>query len=210
MSQQPAVTARHPRWRTSTLRSRKRQVTIVASENPVKIEATRAGFQKMFPQKRWAMVGMTGDSGVSDQPLSDRETLRGAQQRARRARRQAPQADYWVGIEGGVEEIEGKMFAFAWVVVLSRRGTGIGRTASFQLPPRISRQVKAGHELGITIDELFSQKHSKQKSGAIGMLSQGVVDRKALYTQGVIAALIPLKRRSLYTREDARINRGNS
>ena len=51
-------------------------------------------------------------SGVSDQPRSEQETLEGARNRARSAARGYPHADYWVGIEGGIEDT-GSMAAFA-------------------------------------------------------------------------------------------------
>ena len=56
-------------------------------------------------------------SGVRPQPLSDAETLQGALNRVQHAAHLVPQADYWVGIEGGVEERQGSMEAFAWIVV---------------------------------------------------------------------------------------------
>jgi non-canonical (house-cleaning) NTP pyrophosphatase len=55
--------------------------------------------------------------------MSDAETLLGAQNRAQRVRELEPGADYWVGIEGGVDfdpdDASGETVRnFAWVVVL--------------------------------------------------------------------------------------------
>lgn len=173
---------------------------IVASKNPVKLQATLAGFQKMFPDEEWSVEGIHMDSGVGDQPNSDEETLQGAENRARRLKRRHPSADFWVGIEGGLEEKNETMFTFAWVIVLGKDGAGMGRTTSFQLPPKVARQIKQGLELGEAMDKLFSKVYSKQKEGAIGILSDGVIDRTQLYTPAVIAALIPMKKHKLYRR----------
>jgi inosine/xanthosine triphosphatase len=95
------------------------QQLVIASQNPVKVNATLSGFCRSFPGCRFTAVGIRVDSGVSDQPTSDEETRLGAVQRAAAAQHQRPEADYWVGIEGGLETIAGQMMAFAWVVIHS-------------------------------------------------------------------------------------------
>ncbi|KAJ6443472.1 NTPase [Purpureocillium lavendulum] len=79
-------------------------VVIVSSKNPVKIGAARQGFAQMFPGAGFDIRGLSVPSGVPDQPFSDQETLDGATNRANNARAAAPDADYWVGIEGGVDD----------------------------------------------------------------------------------------------------------
>lgn len=79
------------------------KTVIVASHNPVKLQAVRAGFTRMFPGETFDFQGMAAPSGVPDQPFSSLETLRGARNRAEGVRAAAPQADFWVGVEGGVE-----------------------------------------------------------------------------------------------------------
>jgi len=75
---------------------------VVASQNPVKIAATRRGFASMFPRRAFHLHPVEVPSGVRPQPLSDAETLQGALNRVQHAAHLVPQADYWVGIEGGV------------------------------------------------------------------------------------------------------------
>jgi hypothetical protein len=83
------------------------QTLVVASQNPVKIEATRRGFASMFPGRAFHLHPVEVPSGVRPQPLSDAETLQGALKRVQHAAHLVPQAAYWVGIEGGVEECQG-------------------------------------------------------------------------------------------------------
>lgn len=54
---------------------------IVASQNPVKINTTKLGFQLMLPDEEFEFIGVKADSGVSDQPMSNEETLNGAKSR---------------------------------------------------------------------------------------------------------------------------------
>src|SRR5687767_9772033 len=103
-----------------------RQV-IVASHNPVKINAALQGFTLMFPKSTYSSRGVAVPSGVPEQPLSDEETLLGATNRAENARALEPGADYWVGIEGGIDEDNGSLRSFAWVVVIEKEGGRLGR-----------------------------------------------------------------------------------
>ena len=174
------------------------KLLIVASKNPVKIKAVLEGFKKIFPNERFSVKSVDVESGVSDQPMSDEETVKGAQNRARNAQQLFPKADFAVGIEGGVEMRGTETFTFAWVVVVAKTEEGKGKTASFQLPEKVASQLKEGKELGDVMDEIFGKKNSKQREGAIGILTDGVIDRTQLYTPAVIAALIPFKKKHLY------------
>jgi inosine/xanthosine triphosphatase len=164
---------------------------IVASTNPVKIQSALGGFQRMFPDQAFEAEGMSAPSDVRDQPMSDAETLRGATNRARHARDLAPNADYWVGIEGGAAEDEGEMIVFAWVVVLSHEKMGKSRTGAFYLPEEVARLVRNGMELGHADDAVFGRSNSKQEDGSVGLLTGGVIDRTLYYEHAVVLALIP-------------------
>ncbi|KAK4125419.1 Maf/Ham1 [Parathielavia appendiculata] len=214
---------------------------IVASKNPVKIRAAHNAFIRMFPPPSgtsttvstsifplqettivtssagtttpaWHTVrGVSVSSGVPDQPISDAETLLGARNRAERARELEPGADYWVGIEGGVDfdpedETEEMMRSFAWVVVLGPRAgskldagengmmmLGKARTATYYLPRETSRLVKGGMELGHADEVMFGGRNSKQKNGSVGLLTGDVIDRGGYYEEAVVLALIPFR-----------------
>lgn len=161
----------------------------VASKNPVKREAVRLGFLAYFPEVD--LHGISVESGVSDQPFSDEETYLGATNRAEGARLLQPGADYWVGIEGGIEERGDGICAFAWIVIIDKYKTGKSRTTSFQLPAKVVELLHQGYELGVANDILFKKENSKQKSGAVGILTHDAVSRTELYKQAVQLALIP-------------------
>ncbi len=175
---------------------------IVASGNPVKINSVKNGFTRMFPDMKFAVRGIKFQSPVNEQPIGDDETLRGADARARQARVLEPQADYWVGIEGGVDGNAEEMATFAWVVVYSRSNRGIARTAAFFLPQEVAALVASGKELGEADDIFFGRTNSKQGNGAIGILTADVIDRQGLYEPAVIMALIPFKNPHLFPVEE--------
>ena len=153
----------------------------------------------MFPGQGFDVQNVSVPSGVSIQPRTNAETLQGALNRSAEAARRLPDADYWVGVEGGVEETgEGDMAAFAWVAVRDSHQVGRGRTGAFYLPPSIADLVLQGKELGEADDIVFGRTNSKQENGAVGLLTGDVIDRAQLYEQAVILALIPFKNSTLY------------
>ena len=174
---------------------------IVASQNPVKINAAEGGFRQMFAEESINVYGIDVPSDVSAQPQGNPETLRGARNRAENARRANPLADYWVGIEGGVEEESGSLSAFAWIVILSPKQCGKGRTGTFFLPTFVANLLKQGYELGEVDDMVFGKMNSKQDNGAIGLLTANVLNRTKLYEHAVILALLPFKNPEIYQSE---------
>jgi inosine/xanthosine triphosphatase len=172
---------------------------VVASNNPVKIRAAIGGFRDAFPDGIFRVSGLDVASGVGDQPRTDAETLRGAEARAARAMAVAPNASFWVGIEGGVADMEERLAAYAWVVVRSRDRTGRARTGTFFLPEAVARLVRDGVELGEADDRVFGCIDSKREGGAVGLLTGGVIDRAALYQHAVTLALVPFRNPNLYS-----------
>jgi len=172
---------------------------IIASQNPVKINSVERGFARMFPGMVYQCDGVSVPSGVADQPMSDAEALRGAEQRAKNARAHSPDANYWIGIEGGVEEKYGSMEAFAWVVVIDAQVVGRGRSCSFFLPQAVIDLIRDGKELGDADDEVFGRTNTKQQNGAVGLFTGDAVTRTSAYADAVTMALIPFKNTEYYT-----------
>lgn len=174
---------------------------VVGSTNPVKVGAVRAVFEKYFPGCQ--VVGIKVPSGVGEQPMSEQETVQGARQRAYAALETDQEADYGVGLEGGVTEINatspswqgmhktGKLFECAWVAVVKRDEAkeGLGGGLYFELPDQVAKRIRAGEELGPIMEELL-QYDVKRTDGAIGVFSKGQLGRQGAYEQIVTTALL--------------------
>ncbi len=164
----------------------------VASTNPTKIHAVLSGFKLMFPSEEFSVEGMSVPSGVSEQPQSDDETFQGARNRCKNIFHVKQDADFTVGIEGGIEEKSFGMEAFAWVVIKSRDDLfGAGRTATFFLPQNIADLIRQGKSLGEADNIVFGRVNSQQEQGAVGLLTHGVLDRTKCAVDAVVLALIP-------------------
>lgn len=171
---------------------------IIASRNPIKVNATILAFKKTFPDKVFQFEGAHISSDISDQPMSNNETLTGAMNRSNNAKLEFKDADYWIGIEGGVEKKGKEMQVFAWIFIQSKDMKGKARTATFDLPKKIIELIDSGMELGDADDIVFHRKNSKQKNGAVGILTKDLIDREKYYTHAIIMALIPFNNMELY------------
>ncbi|EGR1985182.1 TPA: non-canonical purine NTP phosphatase [Vibrio parahaemolyticus] len=163
------------------------QKVIIASLNPAKINAVKSAFQSAFPQQAFEFVGISVPSEVADQPMTNEETHRGALNRVKNAKLEMPTADFYVGLEAG---IEGNV-TFAWMVIESDTHRGESRSASLILPPEVLAQLADANELGDVMDKVFGTENIKQKGGAISLLTQNQLTRSSVYHQALILALIP-------------------
>ena len=152
----------------------------------------------MFPDKEFEFAGISVSSSVSSQPSSDNETFAGAKNRADNASKEIKDADFYVGLEGGVEHIGDETKSFTWCIIKSAGKYGKSRTGTFFLPREIIKLLKEGKELGEADDIVFNRSNSKQENGAVGILTGDVIDRTKYYTDAVILSLIPFKNRELY------------
>jgi len=165
---------------------------VVASRNPVKVGATREAFAAVFPDAAIEVSAVEVDSRVGDQPGDDAKTRQGARERVSSASDVEPDADYWVGLEGGVDVFDDQLMAFAWMAIRSRQGdVSEARSATLPLPPAVKELVDAGMELGLANDRVFATVNSKHGGGAYGLLTGGRYTREGIYTQTLIIALTP-------------------
>lgn len=161
----------------------------VGSTNPVKINAVRQAFKKVWPAERWRVKGIIVPSGVSDQPLTDAESITGARCRAQLACRKL-NAGYGVGLEGGVQKVGDHWFDCGWIVVYRQDGIeGIGSTARMIVPPRMMQMIEKGNELGTVVDHFFGTQNAKQANGHFGLMTNNAITRTSGYVDGVIMAL---------------------
>jgi inosine/xanthosine triphosphatase len=165
------------------------KIAVGSTTSASKIRAAEAVCARAFPGAQ--VVAVPVASAVSAQPTSDEETVRGALHRAQEARRLGD-AELGIGIEGGVHRDVWGVWMCAWVAVVDRRGReGLSCGVRFQLPPWMASRALSGEELGAMVDAFLGHGNAHEELGAIGLLTQGLVDRQAALEQAVAAALIP-------------------
>lgn len=176
---------------------------VIASKNPVKIQAVKTAFLNMFLLDDIEFIPLDVKTKTPDQPVGDKQTLQGAATRAMNAFKDCidtdNKGDYYIGIEGGIDFTLQGVVSFAYTYIRSKEGIlNYTKTPNFVLPPAVGDLIGAGMELGDADDIVFKDKNSKQKNGAVGILTKGLINRTAYYTQALILALIPYANKELY------------
>ncbi len=176
---------------------------LVGSKNPVKIDAAKVAFSSYF--KEVEVEGVDLHSSVPDQPI-DEETFEGAEHRAKILKKLNEKAkigaSFFVGIEGGVINIYSKWFGIGVVCVMDEKGnTGFGSSPMFELWNDAIEKVLDGSELGEIMADITGDSEVKRKGGAVGFLTEGVVERKDLYISALKVALIPFLKENLYSKK---------
>ncbi|MFB6095643.1 MAG: inosine/xanthosine triphosphatase [Halodesulfurarchaeum sp.] len=160
----------------------------VGSGNPVKVAATEGAIGDIATHIEAVPV----DSGVSEQPRSDRETLRGAENRAQRALEEGD-FDLSVGIEGGVAtptQTEG-LYLTMWAAATDGTTHGRGAGPRLRLPESIASRVESGEELGPLMDDVLGTSGVAENQGAAGVLTDNIITRESALRHAVAGALGP-------------------
>ncbi|WP_160724034.1 DUF84 family protein [Bacillus sp. USDA818B3_A] len=151
---------------------------IIGSKNPAKITAV----QNSFSQMDCEFISLDIPSGVNDQPFSDEETIRGAINRAKGALAHG-KGEIGIGLEGGVQETSHGLLLCNWGA-LAANGMEpiIAGGARFLLPEEVAARLRAGEELGPVMDEYAKMKNVRKHEGAVGIFTNGLVNRVEMFT----------------------------
>jgi len=172
-------------------------IVAVGSKNKTKIEPVQEIFTHHF--KDVLVKGVAVNSGISEQPMSDDEMFTGALNRAKRALKKVKDADFGVGIEGGLHQ-----YSYGWVergtiVIVNRKGEfGIGSSAGVVMPDSVMKHIHAGKNLEEAMEVLFNVKEAGEGIGMYGIFTKKVVTRATGIKQGVAFAIARFIHKDLY------------
>lgn len=159
----------------------------VGSGNPVKRDAAA----NALPAEA-VVDAVTVDSGVSEQPWGEAETVRGARNRAENA---LAAGDYGLGIglEGGVVRpgsLDG-LFLTMWAAATDGDRAEFGGGPRLRLPDPVADRLDVGEELGPVMDDLLGTTGVKHDQGAAGVLTGGIIDRESALRHALAGAIGP-------------------
>lgn len=160
----------------------------VGSTNPVKIDAVERTLECYEP----TVTAVDVDSGVSEQPRTVDETVTGATNRAERALA-ASDADYGVGLEGGVARLAETpgVSLIMWGAVTDGERTERGGGPTIRLPDGVAKRVADGAELGPVMDDHLGTEGIAEAEGAVGVFTDGLTDRSRALGEAVACAFGP-------------------
>jgi len=116
------------------------------------------------------------DSEITDQPLDREKTLQGAKNRARNAKKLKPNADFWIGLEGGLHDYgDGYRLVTCACLIDNSGNEYAGDGVEIHLPESVSEEVKKGGWFGDAI-RLFAKDHE---------IDENLITREAPFTEAI-------------------------
>ncbi|KLV21901.1 inosine/xanthosine triphosphatase [Niallia circulans] len=150
----------------------------IGTNNKAKVKAVKNCLEKDMTIE---FATFNVSSGVSEQPFSDEETIKGAINRAKAALQEGA-GEIGIGLEGGVHRTNGILFLTNWGALVGRDGTTyIASGARIPLPKEIETKLVAGRELGPVMDEYAQKENVRSTEGAIGIFTNGRINRTAMF-----------------------------
>lgn len=162
---------------------------ILASGNKIKKEVIEEAFLKLLPNEQFEVVALDIEKG-GPEPFGEEATLNQIYEAIKNIRSTEPKADFYVAMEGGVKDLNGNMDEVAYVVIEDQLGNkAVSQSVTFPVPPKVADKVRQGVPFGDAVDQIHGTQNIKTGQGFVGLLTEGLVDKKALYLQPTIIAL---------------------
>ena len=168
---------------------------LVASKNPAKLNAVEVSFKKYF--ENIEIEGIEASSGVSDTPLTEKETLQGVKNRMKVLDREK-NFDFKVAVEAGTQKIGNIRYLFTWVMIKKDEKESLGRSISYPLPSTINAELEKTGFLSEIAAKFSNVEDVRSKEGLIGFLSKGKITRSILTEGAVMSAILTFLNEELY------------
>lgn len=132
------------------------------------------------------IFGVETDSGISSQPLTEKETIQGAKNRANSSLKIHKDVDFAVGLEGGLEEIDNHGYYLVCIACIKNieGKESIGISSKLKLPKEVSNAIKNNEQFGVAIRNYLIDSKEEEKE-----IIQMLIDRKELFTEAIKRAL---------------------
>ncbi len=173
----------------------------VASANEVKVNAVKDLLPEYIILNGAEVASVKVSSNVSEQPKSLTETVSGAVNRAKAA---FNGCDLSFGIESGLVVVpytKTGMMDLCACVIYDGKELHIGLSSAFECPPKVMKLV---HSEGLDLNEAFHRTGLTNNpkignaDGAVGLLTNGRVDRTDYTKQAITMAMIHLENAEFY------------
>jgi inosine/xanthosine triphosphatase len=153
------------------------------------------------------VVPFDASADAPPMPLSVEEMLEGARGRAQIALESLSasgrRVDYAVGLEGGIDlrrtTPSNRGFLMSWAYVSDGRRGAHGCGGAIEVPSGLLEEVvDKGIELSQAVDALSGQSDVRNRQGAWGILTAGLLDRTQSFETALVNAFAPFLSPGLY------------
>ncbi|MET3196523.1 DUF84 family protein [Bacillus sp. OAE603] len=146
----------------------------IGSLNPTKVEAVKSVF------RHFEVIGKNVPSNVSNQPMTDHETMEGAINRANNAKSEG-NSEIGIGLEGGVIIENDRLFLCNWGALVYENETILASGAKILLPREFIKELQIGIELSEIMETYTNEKDIRSKEGAVGIFTNGQITRTQIF-----------------------------
>lgn len=136
--------------------------------------------QEFFDEKeiQVKITSVAVDSGIPEQPLSEKTTIAGARNRAVHAIKKCSECDLGVGLEGGLDKIDGVYHLVSvGVICTSDNNCSTGVSGKLALSPEISQSIQNGKSFG---EEITKYREYNQNAELSTIVEELVTRRESL------------------------------
>lgn len=137
-------------------------------------------------------------SGVPETPLNRADIMAGARNRVEALKKLVPEAQFYVGLEGGLhaqKSDQGSTWTVwleNWAYVSNGKHGFFGSGGSVPVPDAIAREtVGRLRSLADVIDELSGKQDVRSGEGTWGVLTNGRVTREEVFRRALLNAFVP-------------------
>jgi len=142
--------------------------------------------------ENYNVIPVNVDSGITDQPLDEDTTIRGAINRAKRAIKPDQVYEFSVGLEGGLVKINRLYYLVCVVALIDHFGNiYLGISNKLPLPKEVSNEIENGKQFGEAIREFM--KNTKETAPSFVEHIQELIDRKKSFSKALNSALLTYK-----------------
>lgn len=147
---------------------------VIGSKNKAKVKAV----QTVFNQHH--VIPFSALSNVSNQPISEDETRKGAINRAKYCYKHMPDS-LCIGLEGGVTIIEDTMYLCSWGALVADNELFVAGGSNIPLPNDFIKPLQNGVELAQLMESYTQLKDVRHHEGAVGIFTNGAMSRSELF-----------------------------
>jgi inosine/xanthosine triphosphatase len=148
--------------------------------------------------ENYNVIPVNVDSGITDQPLDEDTTIRGAINRAKRAINSKQAYEFSIGLEGGLTKINGLYHLVCVAALIDHLGkVYLGISNKLPLPKEVSNEIESGRQFGEVIREFT--RNTKETTPSFVEYIQELIDRKKSFSEALNDALLTYKFKKEFT-----------
>lgn len=163
---------------------------VVCSKNKAKNAAVENVVRDFI--KEYNIYSLDTNSNVSETPIGDEEGITGCLNRIEDAKKQMPDGNLYIAMEGILTETFGEKFLCGWTTIynMDTNEYSYGCSAKIHIPKEIIKNLSKDERLSDVVAKYMNSTEEQVRNyGTNGMLTNGSYTRTDEFTDSVLCAI---------------------